>query len=68
MSIDKPVEITIEITKEELDALENLSLPTAPVVALTDRIHDEYWEAMSEIVEAEEADACNLQWRKTDGE
>ena len=68
MSIDKSVEITIEITKEELDALENLSLPTALVVALTDRIHDEYWEAMSEIVEAEEADACNEQWRKTDGE
>ena len=46
MSIDKPVEITIEITKEELDALVDLSLPTAPVVALTDRIHDEYWETI----------------------
>ena len=68
MSIDKPVEITIEITKREMDALVDLSLPTAPVIALTNRIHDEYWEAMSEIVEAEEANACNLQWRKTDGE
>ncbi len=46
MSIDKPVEITIEITKEELDALVDLSLPTALVVALTNRIHDEYWETI----------------------
>ena len=68
MNIDKPVEITIEITKEELDALVDLSLPTALVIALTNRIHDEYWDAMSEIVEAEEANDCNMQWRKTDGE
>ena len=68
MNIDKPVEITIEITKEELDALVDLSLPTALVIALTNRIHDEYWDAMSEIVEAEEANDCNEQWRKTDGE
>ena len=46
MTTEESVTITIEITKEELDALLDLSLPTAPVVALTDRIHDEYWETI----------------------
>ena len=46
MTTEDPIEITIEITKEELDALVNLSLPTAAVIALTDRIHDEYWETI----------------------
>ena len=46
MTSEESVTITIEITKEELDALLDLSLPTAPVVALTDRIHDEYWETI----------------------
>ena len=45
---DNSVTITIEITKEELDALSDLSLPTAPVVALTDRIHEEYHWATEE--------------------
>ena len=46
MTTEESVTITIEITKRELDALVDLSLPTAPVVALTDRIHDEYWETI----------------------
>jgi hypothetical protein len=46
MTTEESVTITIEITKEELDALNDLSLPTARVVALTDRINDEYWETI----------------------
>ena len=62
MSIDKPVEITIEVTEEELDALLNLTLITRPVAQVIDRISEEYY------LHVEEADACNEQWRKTDGE
>jgi len=42
MSIDKPVEITIEVTEEEVQALLDLSLVTSTAASVIERISEEY--------------------------
>jgi hypothetical protein len=62
MSIEKSIEITIEVTEEEVQALLDLSLVTSTAASVIERISEEY------CLHVEEAQACNEQWRKTDGE
>jgi hypothetical protein len=66
MSIDEPVKITIELTSKEADDLldvkiDHPTLMTRDAAGLIERINSEYHRCC-------EADACNEQWRKTDGE
>ena len=62
MSIDKSVEITIEVTEEEVQALLDLNLVGRTAAEVIERISEEY------CLYVEWANACNEQGRKTDGE